>query len=269
MVKKTLGKHKRSILHLYVLSFCVVAPALAQAPPAFDPARSEPRALQIVDAMMGAMGGKDTWDSTRYLRFDMVSERSGEQKLLTDQYWDKYTGRHRLEAKTEDGQPYVVLENVNTGEGTVYIAGRRAEPEQEKTLLQKAMSSWKSATYWLFMPYKMKDPGVTLTYAGEEKLGDVLYDKVLLTHPNEDKFWAYINRETHLMDRWSFLLGAGTGEPTPYTWSGWKPYGKLMFSPERVSADGSRKLLFPHLQVFADLPDGVFTSPGPVQAGGG
>lgn len=257
------------IAPLVILSLLTASPALAETPPGFDPSRSDPQALRVVDNLMTAMGGEDTWDSVRYLRFDMVSERSGEQKLLTDQYWDKHTGRHRLEAKTEDGQPYVVLENVNTGEGAVYVAGRRADPEQEKALLQKAQSSWKSATYWLFMPYKMKDPGVALTYEGEEKLGDVLYDKVLLTHANQDRFWAYINRDTHLMDRWSFLLGGGTGEPTHYTWGGWKPYGKLLFSPERVSADGSRKLLFPHLQVFADLPDSVFTSPEPVQAGGG
>lgn len=258
----------------FVLAFLTVLllalgarPASAQ--PVFDAAQSDPRAIQLADAVMTALGGRDNWESTRYLRFDVVSERQGgEQRLLTDQYWDKYTGRHRLEAKTEEGVPYVALQNLQTGEGAVYFGGRRTEPEQEKVLLEKAASSWRSALYWLFMPFKMKDPGVKLTYEGEEKRGGTVYDKVLLSFANQDRFWAYIHRDTRLVERWSFLLGGRSEEPTEYSWGPWRSYGKIQVSTERVSADGTRKLLFPHFQIFADLPDSVFSSPEPVQIKG-
>jgi hypothetical protein len=254
-----------------LIAIAVLAgPARSVGAEGFDASLSDPRAVQLADTILASMGGKDAWESTRYLRFDMISEKDGAQTLLTDQYWDKHTGRLRLEAKTDDGTPYVVLQNVNTGEGAVYIAGQRAAAEQEKALLQKALSSWKSSIYWLFMPYKMKDPGVKLAWDGEEKLGDATYDKVLVSFVStQDKFWAYINRDTHLMDRWSFLLGGRSGEPVQYLWNGWRPYGKILIAPERVSADGSRKLLFPHLTVFPELPDSTFSSPEPVQVKAG
>jgi len=260
----------RAVVSLLVAAVVLLGPARPAGAEELAAGLSDPRAVQLADAVLASMGGKDAWESTRYLRFDMISEKDGAQSLLTDEYWDKYTGRHRLEAKTDDGTPYVVLQNVNTGEGAVYIAGRRAAAEQEKTLLQKALSSWKSSIYWLFMPYKMHDPGVKLTWDGEEKVGNVMYDKVLVSFVSTpDKFWAYINRDTHLMDRWSFLLGGRSGEPVQYLWNGWRPYGKILLAPERVSADGSRKLLFPHLAVFPELPDSVFSSPDPVQVKAG
>ena len=43
-----------------------------------------------------------------------------------------------------------------------------------------AYAIWVNDTYWLLMPYKMKDPGVTLAYDGEEGKGDENVGKVVL-----------------------------------------------------------------------------------------
>ena len=61
-----------------------------------------------------------------------------------------------------------------------------------------------------------------------------------------DEYWAYINRDTHLMDRWAYrppgpARSRGT-EPTVWRWQGWQRYGKIMLAPNRAQVGGDRKL---------------------------
>lgn len=236
--------------------------ALAQQKPAGN---SDPKAVAIADQVMKAMGGQANWDNTRHLRFMFFGNRT--------HYWDKWTGRYRLEGKTREGQPYVVLMNLNTKEGQAYLDGKPVEGEALKERLKGAYGAWVNDTYWLLMPYKLKDPGVILAYDGQEKVGEIVYDKLHLHFENVgltpgDQYWAYINPKTHLMDKWIFLL-QGTNEKGEhfrgeYRWNNWQRYGNIMLSPEREGMDGQKRMM-DNVAVYDTLPDEAFTSPAPVK----
>jgi hypothetical protein len=125
------------------------------------------------------------------------------------------------------------------------------------------------------MPYTLRDPGVNLTYAGKETVDGVNYDKLHLSFGKVgltpgDQYWAWINPNTHLMDRWAYLLQAEPGkeqdkEPTAWLWKGWQRVGQIQLAPTReMAAGGDRKLELSDLAIFDTLPDSVFTSPDPV-----
>jgi hypothetical protein len=244
--------------------FRLVAPLLVAALGlAALPATAQPTADQIADQVQQALGGKDAWDQTRFIRFSFAGRRT--------HHWDKWTGRHRLEGQTPEGKPYVVLSNINTHEGDAWIDGQKAEGEQKKEWLDKAYGAWVNDTYWLLMPYKLQDPGVNLSYVGEETIDGKKYDKLHLTFQNVgltpgDRYWAFINQETHLMDRWAYVLESMEkgAEPTAWRWEGWQKYGKIMLAPTRSQVGGDRKLELGSIKVFDTLPDSVFTAPGPV-----
>ena len=122
------------------------------------------------------------------------------------------------------------------------------------------------------MPYKMKDGGVRLGYAGEMAQGADNWDKVVLTFDNvgltpKDRYWLCANRKTRLVDRWDFVLDGEKAPAATFEWKGWQRHGKIMLSSERVDPVKGTKIMFPVLAAPDTMPDAVFTSNAPVPAG--
>jgi hypothetical protein len=96
---------------------------------------------------------------------------------------------------------------------------------------------WVNDTYWIVMPFKLRDPGVHLKHARTERLDsgaeyDVLelsFDKgVGLT--SGDRYWLYVNRGTRLLDRWEMLLQDQKPPPSAASWEGWTQVGPVRLS---------------------------------------
>ncbi len=235
--------------------------ALALAP---QPGSAQPTAQSVADSAQKALGGKEAWDNTHYLHFTFAGRRT--------HWWDKWTGRHRVEGDNKEGKHYVILENVNTKEGTAYLDGQKLEGDKAKEMLENGYGAWVNDTYWLLMPYKLQDPGVNLSYAGEETVDGKLYDKLALSFGKVgltpgDHYTAYFNRDTHLMDRWAFILESmpKEGPPSVWKWEGWQKYGNIMLARHRNHVGDDKKLELGDISVPAQLADAVFTSPAPVK----
>jgi len=224
------------------------------------------QAAVLAEQVMTAMGGWDHWNATRYLGFAFFGFGS--------HVWDRYTGRYRVSwTDRESEQNHVILMNLNTMEGTVYIdGGEVTDAEKREQFLERGKRAWINDAYWLLMPYKLQDPGVHLTYDGEEVLDGVVYDKLHLRFDDvgvtpDDEYWAYINRDTHLMDRWVYLLQLREGQEErrrgEWKWNSWKQYGNIMLSAEREDMDGQKRS-HEEVAVYEQVDDAVFTSPAPV-----
>ncbi len=241
-----------------LLSLTLLVPATEAATDATRDAKAAAIAQQVEKT-----AGKEAWDATAAVRFTFARFRT--------HYWDKTSGDHRLEGRTRDGDTYVILHNLNTREGVAYKNGEKTTGEEEAELLELAYGAWINDTYWLLFPFKLQDPGVNLTYAGEETIEDQRYDKLKLTFgavglTPGDTYWAYINRDTHRLDRWDYVLESyeeGQGA-TGWTWGGWKDYGGVFLASERKMVGGDRELPLDDIAVFTTLPASVFSSPAPV-----
>jgi plasmid maintenance system killer protein len=238
---------------------------LALLPATATPASSDSRAVAIAEQVMEALGGEAAWKKTRYLRFDFAVESEGKIAMSRSHYWDKWTGRYRVEGKTKEGKSFLVLMNLNTRQGQAWLEGKPASADALKEQLDRAWAMWVNDTYWLLMPYKLRDPGVTLALAGEDKVGDAACDKLALTFEAvgltpKDRYWIFVNRATHMVDRWEYVLQDEKGGPTRWEWRGWRAYGAIQLAPERINEKAKRRILFPVLDVPASIPDTVFES---------
>jgi hypothetical protein len=232
-------------------------------------ASSDGRALQIADRVLQSLGGREAWDATRYIRFGFGTERDGKFQGRTH-VWDKWTGRYRVQGQTREGAPFVTLMNLNTRAGEAWMSGQRLGGDALKQELERAYGMWVNDTYWLLMPYKLRDPGVTLSYAGEERgANGVAYDKLKLAFDNvgltpKDNYWVWVNRDTGMVDRWDYVLKGEAVPPTTWTWTGWRKHGNIMLASERLNEKDNRKLLLHEIAVLESVPDEVFTAPDPI-----
>ncbi len=258
-----LTRHLPLIALLAALAAVSPVAAAAAEPPASD-GSGRPAAVELAERVLEAMGGREAWEATRYLRFDFFGRRL--------HHWDRYTGRHRLEGKTQEGQEYVVLHNVQSRDGDAWLGGEKLAGDEEAEWLERAYGAWVNDTYWLLMPYKLLDPGVHLASDGEEEIDGAVYDKLLLTFDQVgltpgDRYWAYVSRESGLVERWAFHLQGWEAdrEPSHWRWLDWQRYGRILLSPRRVNAADGEERKLSDIAVFDHLDDAVFASPDPVE----
>ena len=215
---------------------------------------SDPKAIEIADRVMEALGGRKNWDNTHYITWKFFGRRL--------HVWDKWSGNLRLEDKN-----LLVLMNLNTGKGRAWEKGAEIiQPDSLTKKLQFAKSAWINDSYWMFMPYKLKDSGVTLKYRGEETLENGNKCDVLqLTFRDvgdtpQNKYYVYVNQESHLVIQWSYFSNAEDPEPRfTLPWLNWQKYGNILLSDGR-----GRPSKMEDIAVFEYLPALVFESPDAV-----
>ena len=227
--------------------------------PGFDLQGSDSEAIRVADAVMRKMGGREAWGRVRYLTWNFFGARR--------HVWDKHTGDVRIEGTTrKTGEAYVVLMNLRTRDGRVWKEGRPVSGEELAGMLDDGEAAWINDSYWLVMPYKLKDSGVTLKYVGEgeteegraAEILELTFDRVGRTPQN--KYRVYVGHESGLVEQWDFYRDKTDEKPLfKVPWRDWKRYGRIMISGDRGEMN-SKAARLTDIAVFDELPASVFNS---------
>jgi len=196
----------------------------------FNDTGSDQQAIAIADMTMDAMGGRAAYEDARYLSWNFFGSRK--------HVWDKKTGDIYIKSIKDDYELYM---NINDMEGSLLMGG--VEIIQKDSLskyLQKGKDMWINDSYWLVMPYKLKDSGVTLKYLGDgdtaegaaAEILELTFEKVGKTPQN--KYHVYVDKNSKLVTQWDFYTNASDPEPRfSNPWDGYKEYGGIMLSGGR------------------------------------
>ena len=253
--------------YLYFLIVVLAACGTKQAPQKNSTGNvADDKAIELTDRMMNAMGGARAWSETRYLRFDFVVKADGKELARHQHLWDKFTGRYRIQGKLKDGKSYCILyEDINKKTGRVFVDGKLLTGKDADDKLQYGYNRFINDTYWIIMPWKLKDPGVSLRYDGlqQDSLSGMKYEVIHLSFDQvgltpKDQYWAFINPETYLMDKWRFFLQ--DSEDGSYYWKNWKSYGVLKFSDDKEDVNGHRTIKTENIELFDQVHDSSFSS---------
>ncbi len=193
-------------------------PATQPTPAAFDPATSDAKSLAAVDAMQAALGGLETWDKVKQLRFDLKYYLDGVLKSWTKNAWDMWNQRIRFdmadmstynEKEPDKTQFYTAMYDIFHHDGATgsamygnHVLGR----DEQKKVIKTAWEHFDAQVYMVVLPYKAKDPGVKLAYDGERSpavvandmnVCDPMCDVIKVSFVPEvgsDTYWIHINR---------------------------------------------------------------------------
>lgn len=209
------------------------------------------KANAIVKEMLTAMGGMKNYNSTPFIQWDFVNRKLS---------WNKWTGDVRVE---NPSAKQVILVNINTLKGKVYENGVLVNDQAKaKELLEKGKNWWINDSYWLVMPWKLQDPGVSLKYVKTAKLpngktADVLqltFNAVGVTP--ENKYWLYVDKEDHLIKQWAYYKNFHDAEPKFLKpWSNYQKVGNILLSFDRPNEEVGPK----NVVVKTNLDSSIFT----------
>jgi hypothetical protein len=238
---------------------CIIVLALVQ--PIFAQTKE-----QVFKKVWKAVGGKTTFEKSRYLQFTFASERNGQLNPGRNHTWDRYTGDYRFESKAANGKTTTVLFNINTQQGKAYEDGVLLPDTTSTKLVKRGYASFINDTYWLMIPVKLQDPGVNTFLEPEETINEVKcqvirlnFDKVGLT-PG-DQYWVYVNDKTGEIIRWKFLL-QGQTNTSVFDWSPYVDLGNgLKLSTNKLNKEGKFAIVFPVAKVLATVEKDKFLKP--------
>jgi len=226
-----------------------------------DPAT---RAVHIADQVMAALGGKPAWDKLHGLRWTFEVSVNDTLRPGRRHAWDKMSGWQRVDGKSRTGTVYTFIGNLNNGEGMAWMDGNAIQGDSLQKLVKRSRSMWINDTYWMLMPYKLRDPGVRLGYDGDTLIAGATYDRLTLAFENVgdtpgDHYWVYVNRANHRVERWDMVLQGDQPPAESYTWEGWEQHDGLWF-PTIHRKDGT-VIYTRAIETVASFPDREFTAP--------
>ena len=210
------------------------------------------KAANLVSKMMNKMGGEKKWAELKYVSWTFF----GARHLV----WDKVNNRVRIESP-RDSSGYLVNLNETTGR-YAYNGQELLEKEALSEKMQAGKSIWINDMYWLFMPFKLYDEGVTVKHKRTDTSligapSDVLelrFDNVGDTP--ENKYEIYLDQQDNLIKQWDFYAKAKQDKPSKqWPWDNYTDFNGLLLSSDRSDNGGPS-----NVKIYEELDDKVFTS---------
>jgi hypothetical protein len=218
---------------------------------------ADPKAGEVISRVMQQMGGKKAWDQVRYVAWSFAGSY---------QIWDKHANTYRYEKDS-----IVAVTNLDTQEGKAYIHGKEVTgTEAGKKILERMYPAWANNSYWLIMPFKLADPGVTVRHVGEGQTEagepadflELTFKEVGVTPQN--KYVIAVDKERGLVTQWAFYRNASDPSPTfTRPWYDYRSYGPVLLSTGR-HPNPEEAINIRHLAVTNSLPAALFNSPTPI-----
>lgn len=218
----------------------------------YENSASDERAVELAKQVLLTNGGLENWEATPYIAWTFFNSR----RLL----WDKQNRRARIQSLRDDYQAIINLADTT---GQVYFRGEQlTHPDSLSKYLNRAYRIWINDSYWLVMPFKLLDPGVTLKYIGADTLENGLIAEVIeLTFENvgvtpDNKYHVWIDSETNFIVQWAFFTNYKDSEPRfSNRWADYQRYGQIYLSGDR----GENRTL-EDIKVLDNVPNKVFES---------
>ncbi|NMM46933.1 hypothetical protein HH304_00875 [Flammeovirgaceae bacterium KN852] len=190
---------------------------------------SDQKAISIADSVMVAMGGRKAYDESRFFGFDFF----GYRKI----WWDKKADSAIVKL---NNMGLKILVDLNSKNGRVWKDGIEMENIDSIAYYSNyGYEAWVNDTYWLVMPFKLKDSGVTLNYVREDTVNSNPADVLQLTFnavgiTPENKYEVYIDQTDNLVKKWSYFKKATDTIPSMTTpWDDYKEYNGLALASNR------------------------------------
>jgi hypothetical protein len=242
--------------------FAIVILLFAAAVQAQVPAA--PTAEGVVQRTFEVAAGP-AWQTARYFAYTFNVEREGKVVASFPQRFDRITGDYRVSGLDPEGKKFEVIMNVNTKTGKAWLDGTQLTGDKATAIVNLGYRRYQNDTFWLLMPFKMREQGVKREYAysRDDACGhtwdvvQVQFESNFGISPS-DMYWVWVNRDTGLIDYWDMKLTGAPPDPVTVTFRDYRRIGELLISTRRDIASKKQLVRLDDLQVLPAPPKGAF-----------
>ncbi len=140
------------------------------APPAFDRAASDPKAVALADKIIAAEGGMAAWNAIKQIRWAEIITNNGQTVIDQEGAWDRWNARAAARSIGDHGD--LVIHHEIYGEQSEAFsedAGKRAQlpPKDAAAAIKVSIERWQFDTAVLCTPLLLEEPGSKLSYVGQ------------------------------------------------------------------------------------------------------
>src|SRR5690606_37283337 len=127
----------------------------------------------------------------------------------------------------------------------IYKNGKEyTQPDSVARYLKDAYEIWVNDSYWLVMPWKLRDPGLEYIYSGPmTSLQGFECDVIQLTFKDtgvtpENKYLIYFDKKTGLICQWDFYKTRQAAAPLFSSfWTNYRKFAGVQISGDRGERD--------------------------------
>jgi len=241
---------KNSVLPVIaIFSFCFIACQQVA-----EKAEKTSKESQIIQRVLDFSGGAEAWDKAVGFQWNFFGSRMN--------YWNKQTGDFRTDFLKQD---LSIVYNLSTQEGKAWLNQKPVVADSLAYYLDIANQVWCNDAYWVFMPFKLEDEGVSVKWLrsdssqAEEGVEVALWCDVLelkfdsVGYTPENKYEVFVDKETGKVAQWTYFRNDST-EVFTDLWANYERVGDVKLAtyhtPQRVVSE---------LRYFSTFPDSVFS----------
>jgi hypothetical protein len=240
--------------------------------PACGPSRTAAKAVAIVDALVVASGGETAWAKAKELSFTAKVTVDGKEKVNAQHDWDRWNGRHRFEKSDPVSKADLMVAYEQFGTAAFGEIDGHGDIPRDQVAKMKGEAEKRIAidAFNLFMPFKLKDPGVVLKLAEERPdpatpdkpafdVVKVTFDAGVGITPG-DVYYVVVDKNTHLVHQVEIVeQGKKDDERIGYKWDDYQDIGGLKLSMKRQNIGYAAEVLeFSDVKVSAEVEEGHF-----------
>jgi hypothetical protein len=182
------------------------------------------------------VSGAQHWGKVARLRFTFNVVDDGKTVMSAAHDWDVVAGKNTV--------------TVNGKSVTVPVSA--APAEWASTEVRRAYARWVNDSYWLLMPTKLFDGGVTRTLMPPESIENVKYEVLELSFAGVgltpgDRYRLYVSPQTGYVRYWDYM--PQPGKSARFSWEDYRAVGPLMLAHKHQEVGGKRQIVFSDVSV--------------------
>ncbi len=248
------------------------AAATQTTPAAFEVSKSDAKAVAIADQVIAAVGGEAGWAKAKQISFTEKVVIDGQEKVNVHHDWDRWNGRHRFEKTDAVSKQGLMVGYEQFGDAAFGEIDEHSDiPRDQVTKMKgEAQKRFGIDAFNLVMPFKLKDPGVTLKYVEERAEPAApdkpVYDVIKMTFEQGvgptpgDVYYVVVDKTSHLIHHIEFVeQGKSDEQRIGYKFDDWQDIGGLKLSLKRQNIGyAAEQIEFTDVKVTPEVNEELF-----------
>ena len=218
------------------------------------------------------LGGQKAWSKAPYVVFSHAVEIDRIPNRVVRHLWNRMTNQYRMEIPGPAGEPYVLLFDLDTRQGTAYWDTVELTVDEASKRIEEAYERYVNDTFWLLAPMFLFDAGVERRVVPDSSFEemDILHTRFTLPdRAPASEFYFLVDRSSGLITQWKYRapLDAPDGPFRVFEWRDYERYptpgGTLTLSTRKRAFGKPYEVVMKAIRFPSEVPEEWFTEGSP------